>query len=492
MEVDYYERLGLPKNASEEEIRSAYRMAARRLHPDVNVQAGATEMFLDIKEAYEALLNPAMHARQYDRSNSEENSPIRTQIQYSRNNLSWLAEEQLVYALLEMEILPDQLSAKEKSTPINLALVLDSSTSMQGTRLDVVKSSAIELIRQLSHHDILSVVSFNDRAETILPATINLDPHISESHVRTIQAKGGTELFQGLNAGVVEVRQNLSPNYINHVILITDGHTYGDEANCLALAKKAAEMNIGISCFGIGHQWNDKLLDQLANITGGSSDHIQEPADLKTFLKHKFEIFSQIYAKGISMNLVMGSGVTLKYAYRLMPESSVLPTSSPFKLGDIPKGSQLSVLMEFLLSPISPTVRHFLLADGNLSFTIPIIGDSPIRVPLTFFRQTSANNQPHPPPRKIIEAMSRLTLYRMQEQAKMALKEGNYLEATNRLQNMATNLFSKGESDLARTILTEAKNIRNRHKMSQEGQKQVKYATRALISPSIRKKAVKS
>ena len=88
--------------------------------------------------------------------------------------------------------------------------------------------------------------------------------------------------------------------------------------------------------------------------------------------------------------------------------------------------------------------------------------------------------------------MSRLTLYRMQEQAKMAIKEGNYLEATNRLQNMATNLFSKGEADLAKTILNEAKNIRNRHKMSQEGQKQVKYATRALISPSIQKKAVKS
>lgn len=492
MEVDYYERLGLPKNASEEEIRSAFRNAARRLHPDVNVQAGATEMFLDIKEAYEALLHPAMGSRKYGRSSPEKETPIRTQIQYSRNTVSWLAEEQLVYALLEMEILADQLSIKEKPTPINLALVLDSSTSMKGTRLEIVKSSAIELIRQLKHHDILSVVSFNDRAETILPATINIDYHKSESRVRTIQARGGTELFQGLNEGIFEVRRNLSPYYVNHVILITDGHTYGDDANCLALAEKAAELNIGVSCFGIGHQWNDVLLDQLANITGGTSNHIQEPSDLKTFLKHKFDSFGKIYAKGISMNLVVGSGVTLKYAYRLEPESSVLPVSSPFKLGDIPKGAQLSVLMEFQLSPISPTVRNLLLADGSLSFTIPIVDDSPVRIPLTFFRQTSANNQPHPPPKKIIEAMSRLTLYRMQEQANLALNEGNYSEATNHLQNMATNLFSKGEHELARTILHEAKNIHNRHEMSQEGQKRVKYGTRALISPAIQKKAVKS
>lgn len=484
MEVDYYERLGLPKNASEEDIRSAFRNAARRLHPDVNVQAGATEMFLDIKEAYEALLSPSTRSRKYGRNTSEQASPFRTQIQYSRNTVSWLAEEQLVYALLELEILADQLPVKERPTPINLALVLDSSTSMQGTRLDIVKSSAIELIRQLKHHDILSVISFNDRAETILPATINIDYHKSESRVRSIHARGGTELFQGINAGIYEVRRNLSPHYVNHVILITDGHTYGDDANCLALAEKAAELNIGVSCFGIGHQWNDVLLDQLANITGGTSNHIQEPADLKTFLKQKFEDFGQIHAKGINMNLVTGSGVKLKFAYRLEPEGGVLPVSSPFKLGDIPKGSQLGVLMEFLLSPISPTVRNFLLADGSLSFTIPIDDDTPVRVPLTFFRQTSANNQPHPPPRKIIEAMSRLTLYRMQEQAKLSLKQGNYSEATNHLQNMATNLFAKGETDLARTILNEAEHIRSHHTMSQEGQKRVKYGTRALISPS--------
>ena len=95
MEAEYYERLGLPVNASEEEIRSAFRNAARRLHPDVNIQAGATEMFLDIKEAYEALISPAGRSNKAGKSEQDKYSPIRTQIQYSRNTVSWLAEDQL-------------------------------------------------------------------------------------------------------------------------------------------------------------------------------------------------------------------------------------------------------------------------------------------------------------------------------------------------------------------------------------------------------------
>ena len=492
MSADYYQRLGVPPDASEEEIKGAFRRAARRLHPDVNVETGATEMFLDIKEAYEVLIDPRKRSSFDGKSDGEYHHPIRTQIQYSRNTISWLTEEQLVYTLIEMEILADQLNKNEKPPPINFGLVLDTSTSMQGERLDFVKSSAIELVRQLKPLDLLSIVAFSDRAETILPSSINSNPQRSENRIRMLQASGGTEIYQGLIAGVSEVRRNLSPYYINHVILITDGHTYGDESHCLELARRCADNNIGLSCLGIGHEWNDVLLDELANTTGGSCTYIKDPAELKTFLKQKFEGFGQVYAKDVTMNLVTGSGVDLKYAYRLQPETNVLPISSSFKLGDIPKSTHLSVLLEFLVTPVSPSIKSLLMADGSLVFSIPMLGDSAFRVPITFYRSTSANNQPHPPPKKIIEAMSRLTLYRMQEQAKAEVKVGNYLDASNRLQHMATNLFSQGESKLAKTILNEAKNIENHHEYSEEGQKQIKYGTRALISPVAQQKAIRS
>ena len=63
---DYYEVLGVPRDASEEDIRRAYRKLARQYHPDVNKDAGAEDRFKEISEAYEVLRDSEKRER-YDR-----------------------------------------------------------------------------------------------------------------------------------------------------------------------------------------------------------------------------------------------------------------------------------------------------------------------------------------------------------------------------------------------------------------------------------------
>jgi curved DNA-binding protein len=63
---DYYETLGVPRDASAEDIRRAYRTLARKYHPDVNKEAGAEDRFKELAEAYEVLRDPEKRER-YDR-----------------------------------------------------------------------------------------------------------------------------------------------------------------------------------------------------------------------------------------------------------------------------------------------------------------------------------------------------------------------------------------------------------------------------------------
>jgi curved DNA-binding protein len=63
---DYYETLGVPRDASNEDIRKAYRTLARKYHPDVNKDPGADDRFKEVSEAYEVLRDPDKRER-YDK-----------------------------------------------------------------------------------------------------------------------------------------------------------------------------------------------------------------------------------------------------------------------------------------------------------------------------------------------------------------------------------------------------------------------------------------
>jgi curved DNA-binding protein len=66
---DYYEILGISRDASKDEIQRAYRKLARKFHPDLNKEAGSEEKFKEINEAYEVLKDPAKREK-YDQFGS--------------------------------------------------------------------------------------------------------------------------------------------------------------------------------------------------------------------------------------------------------------------------------------------------------------------------------------------------------------------------------------------------------------------------------------
>lgn len=487
---DLYSVLGVLRDATLEEIKRAYLDAAQRLHPDKNVAAGETELFLDIQQAYEVLSNPKRRS-QYDLTLpaevADKNQFIRHKVLYSRSSLVQLKEDQLLYVLLEIEPTQKQ-SASLPTPPLNLCLVLDRSTSMQGEKMDTLKATAVQLIRNLRPQDVLSIVAFSDRAEVIVPAAISLDKRKQESSVQMIQPSGGTEIFQGLEAGLKEVRRTLDPSRVNHIILLTDGNTYGDEQACLKLAEQAAALNVGITGMGIGHEWNDIFLDAIAGRTGGSSVYISQPRDIERFLIEKFKALTSIYADEVTLELRELEHIRLNFAFRIQPEGSQVESKSPLRLGPILRDTPLHVLLELILSPDALTSNTVPVLDGLLkaSITSNPIPSSPIRLRLT--RDLHQDPSADAPPTQILKALSRLTLYRMQERAQAAAKDGQFDVAARQLQNLATHLLSQGENSVAKTALLEAQSLENMQTWSESGSKDIKYKTRALLLGSGKEK----
>lgn len=486
---DYYAILGVFRDASAEDIKRAYFDAAHRLHPDKNTAPGETELFLEIQQAYEVLANPKRRSL-YDATlppEIEVNSVVKHEIHFSRPNLVRLGEPQLIYALLEV-------SSREEKTalptpPLNICLVLDRSTSMQGEKLDIVKATAIQLLRSLRPEDVLSVVSFSDRAEVIVPASIHPDKKKQESRIQMMQANGATEIFNGLEAGMREVRRTLDPSRVNHIILLTDGQTYGDEQSCLKLAEEAAALNIGITGMGIGTEWNDIFLDALAGKTGGSSSYVSKPKDIEVLLVEKFKALINTYADDVLLEFIVQGQVKINYAFRLQPEGGQIEMGSPMHLGPILREGPLQVLFEFLVEPEALSADLVTLLNGSMkpSITARPMPIPPIRLELT--REVRPNPSAEPPPTRILSALSRLTLYRMQERARKAADAGQYDTAARHLQNLATHLLSQGEHSLAKTALFEADNLERMHAWSASGNKDIKYQTRALLLSGVKEKA---
>jgi Ca-activated chloride channel family protein len=401
---------------------------------------------------------------------------------YSRSTVTIFEEAQLVYTLMDLSA--SKKYATQPTPPINICLIIDRSTSMHGVRLDTVKTAAIELVRQLKSNDIISIVTFSDRAEVLVPAGYRSDNNVIENQIRMMRAGGGTEIFQGLEAGYEEVRRSLNKTLINHIILLTDGRTYGDEDQCLALADKAASSGVRITGLGMGTDWNDVFLDELTARTGGSSFYISRISDIRQFLQEKFNNLNQVFAERVSMEVRSGSGVQLKSIFRLQPDSVDLPVRSSVRLGSIPKNKKLSLLLEFIVSPISKDTKRLILATGEISLVLPFNPSLITKIPISLTRLTGESPSTELPPRPIFQALSQITLYRMQERARQEVSEGKILEAGKRLQRLATQLLALGARELAQTAIVEAERIQQTHLLSAEGEKRMKYGTRSLLLPA--------
>ncbi|MBP9500718.1 MAG: VWA domain-containing protein [Candidatus Promineofilum sp.] len=486
--IDLYTVLGIDRAARPEEIEAAFAAWKARSGSSGPID---DEAWQRVRYAYEVLISP-QRRKTYDSLVVEAAGPaLELDITLSAESIPLLDTPHILYALLTLRPRDDRPAISGDPRPLNLGLVIDRSTSMRGERLEKVTAAVGLLLDKLGPGDRLSLVSFSDRAEVVLPAaTIDTaaaspDPETAAAwrdprrRIEAIVASGGTEIYQGLQAGLAQVARPAAKGHISHLILLTDGHTYGDAADCLRLAEKAATHGVGITAFGLGADWNDAFLDALVASSGGQSHYIERPDDVLAHLESRLQGLGAIHARNLALAQSWPDSFTLRSAFKLAPSPQPLPSDSrPVPMGDLEGRSPMTVLLEFLVAPQSVAARFRLPFEVRFTAANGIAQLAERSARLVAGDVQAGDGQT---PQAIIEAARWLNLYRMQDKAWEEAQLGKPDTAAARMRKLTDRYMETGDLRLARQAQLEAQQLAQQGAMSPEGRKVLKYGTRSLM-----------
>jgi Ca-activated chloride channel family protein len=183
------------------------------------------------------------------------------------------------------------------------------------------------------------------------------------------------------------------------------------------------------------------------------------------------------------MRVLLDQGVRLLSAFKVAPEPGPLSVEeAPLLLGSLPKEQHLAVLLKFLLPSLGEGARP--IARLALNGDVISLNRRGERATEDLAVTALANFQPAAPPQPLVDALSKLSQYSLQERAWQKASSGDISSATRLLSTLGTRLLSAGQADLAKMAIAEAKRLERTHVMSEDAKKRIKYGTRALMLPA--------
>ncbi len=397
---------------------------------------------------------------------------------WGRSPMTVTGAPQVAYLLVEAT----PVAAPSVPVPLNFCLVLDRSGSMQGAKLESMKAATRHVIETLTDQDIVSIVIFDDTVQTLVPATLAADRGALLAAVNTISESGGTAMSLGMQSGQIELQKNIGPDRLSHMLLLTDGQTWGDEEVCRSIAKSLGQVDARITALGLGAEWNEQLLDDLAEFTEGNSDYIADPNQIGAFFQRAVRSAQGTAATDARLLLRLVREATPRAVYRATPTITNLgyqpigENEVAVRLGDLVFGQTASVVLDLMLP--GRAVGSFRIVQAELHVA-PVGAEREQVVKqdvlLTFSADSTAAYEP-----RVMNLVEKVTAFKLQTRALAEAELGNTSGATQKLRAAATRLLDLGELDLAEKTLQHADQLEQGAKLSAETQKELKYATRRL------------
>ncbi|MEO9187445.1 MAG: VWA domain-containing protein [Kofleriaceae bacterium] len=233
---------------------------------------------------------------------------------------------------------------------LDLALVLDTSGSMEGAAIDALRASARALAAKLRDGDRLAVVVFHSKAEVLVPnVVIRRDNRLAiDRAIAGLHATGTTDLAGGLTAGLAQLRAGYLPDGINRIVLLSDG-VPNSSAQLPALVANIRQAGVSITSLGFGIDYDTTLMTQLARDTGGAFHYLATAAEVATVFDAELAKMTTAVARNLQLAIEPGPGVTIAAMPGVVagPDGKMLAA-----IGDLPAGE-----VRDLMIPITVIAR---------------------------------------------------------------------------------------------------------------------------------------
>lgn len=242
--------------------------------------------------------------------------------------------------------------------PANLTFVVDVSGSMAETgRLDLVQHALHTLLDQLAPGDQVSIVSFGDQARLVAsmtPLTARSELHAA---VDRLAVDGGTNLEAGVVAGYQEAARAYRSAATNRVVLLSDGLANQGRTAWQAIldrVKEHAGRQVTLLTVGVGREYGDELMEQLADNGDGAAVYVSTRAEAEKVFVSQLPATLDVRARDAKAQVVFNPAVVA--GYRLVGYDNRALTAEEFRDddrdgGEIGPGHAVTALYSVRLRP---------------------------------------------------------------------------------------------------------------------------------------------
>lgn len=283
--------------------------------------------------------------------------------------------------------------AKAQPTTRHVALLVDTSFSMEGEKIQRAKAGAKQAVRELDDDDYVSIVGFDSSVEVVTPMTRwgNADQASVESAIDAVEASNGTDIYKGLET----VRDQLiedapdDPRAVKRIVLLSDGQDRYEPGTYRDLASEYGDDGLSIIAAGIGRAYDESVILALGNASGGDPVDLSE-ADIDQFLEETVGSTENVLASKpvLEIDLAQGFIVRNESAFFEAPtteERRIATDESPntLALPELELGSRHRFSFEVLGQPKSAGLTHDLATLRVLDTTGSVLAETTVEVEYT-------------------------------------------------------------------------------------------------------------